>query len=143
MSCNFVWSRGIWATRLLPQLDWTGFLRSPKWIVGFSDITALLWAAAARGVAGVHGPIVRHMPLESDASRQRLLRWCQGEAIAVLQGVTWRGGVAEGLLMPANLTVATALIGTQDWPLGEGLGDVRLFWRSRILMSCPIAWIDC
>ncbi|WP_017325872.1 LD-carboxypeptidase [Synechococcus sp. PCC 7336] len=110
---------GYGATRLLPHLDWTQFCQSPKWIVGFSDITALLWAAARRGVASVHGPIVKHMPLESDVSRDRLHGWLTQGYVDSLQGLVWSGGTATGLLMPANLTVATALLGTRDWPLAD------------------------
>lgn len=37
-----VCARGGYGTiRLLPKLDFTAFLKSPKWIVGYSDVTAL------------------------------------------------------------------------------------------------------
>ena len=110
---------GYGATRVLPALDWRGFLESPKWIVGFSDITALLWAAAARGIASMHGPIVAHMPLESEASQERLHGYLSGGTMSSLSGQGWSSGNATGKLMPANLTVATALLGTYDWPLGD------------------------
>ena len=110
---------GYGATRLLPHLDWRGFMESPKWIVGFSDITALLWAAAARGIASVHGPIVAHMQLESDLSQNRLHRYLTQGTMPSLSGQGWVAGSASGTLMPANLTVATALLGTSDWPLKE------------------------
>ena len=110
---------GYGATRLLPDLEWSQFLADPKWIVGFSDSTALLWAAAARGVVSLHGPIVKHMPLESPASRDRLHACLTGRILQPLLGKSWSPGGATGLLMPANLTVATALLGTPDWPLGD------------------------
>ena len=121
---------GYGATRLLPQLDWAGFLDSPKWIVGFSDITALLWAAAARGVASIHGPIVAHMPLESVSSRDRLHRLLSVGTLEPLQGESWSAGSATGILMPANLTVAAAMLGTPDWPLGE-----RCLERRKIILA--------
>ncbi|MGK7913554.1 MAG: LD-carboxypeptidase [Synechococcus sp.] len=110
---------GYGATRLLPQLDWRGFMDSPKWIVGFSDITALLWAAASRGIVSVHGPIVTHMSLESAESRDRLHRYLTKGTMPSISGQAWSAGHATGVLMPANLTVATALLGTSDWPVGE------------------------
>ncbi|MEM9536421.1 MAG: LD-carboxypeptidase [Cyanobacteria bacterium P01_E01_bin.45] len=110
---------GYGATRLLPKLDWHEFVRSPKWIVGFSDITALLWAAASRGIASIHGPIVAHMTLESEASRDRLHSYLTQGTMPPLSGQAWAPGRATGVLMPANLTVATALLGTPDWPSGD------------------------
>lgn len=110
---------GYGATRLLPKLDWQGFMQSPKWIVGFSDITALLWAAASRGIASIHGPIVAHMLQESEASRDRLHRYLTEGTMPMLHGQSWAAGYATGMLRPANLTVATALMGTADWPLNS------------------------
>lgn len=49
---------GYGSMRLLEQLPWDAFVASPRWIVGFSDITALHVAANARSVATVHAPNV-------------------------------------------------------------------------------------
>ena len=45
---------GYGATRIVSQLPWDEFAKNPKWIVGFSDITALHCAAIAHGVACLH-----------------------------------------------------------------------------------------
>jgi muramoyltetrapeptide carboxypeptidase len=45
---------GYGATRIVSRLPWDDFAKAPKWMVGFSDITALHCAAIARGVAGLH-----------------------------------------------------------------------------------------
>lgn len=110
---------GYGVTRLLPLLDWSEFCRSPKWIVGFSDITALLWTAAYQGVASLHAPLVATLPGESSQSRDRLRRWLRDGQLDTLFGRAWCRGTARGLLFPANLTVATALIGTPSWPLNS------------------------
>src|SRR5262245_42105481 len=49
---------GYGATRLLPKLDAADVRRANKWLVGFSDVTALhaLWAHAR--VCSIHGPMV-------------------------------------------------------------------------------------
>jgi muramoyltetrapeptide carboxypeptidase len=47
---------GFGAGRVVGRLDATRFEASPKWIVGFSDITVLHSWAHRRGVASVHGP---------------------------------------------------------------------------------------
>lgn len=106
--------RGGWgAARLLEQ--------SPPlpegWLLGFSDVTSLLLAQQARGLRGaVHGPMVTTLADEPSWSQDRLRRLLFGEAPGALQGTPWRGGLAEGPLLVANLTVATHLLGTQYLP---------------------------
>jgi muramoyltetrapeptide carboxypeptidase len=56
--------RAVWAlrggygsARLLPLLDSAAFQSDPKWIVGFSDITALHAWADRLGIASLHAPV--------------------------------------------------------------------------------------
>ena len=54
--------RGGYGTmRILPMLDYKGFARAPKVLLGYSDITALLNAFARKsGVITFHGPIAEN-----------------------------------------------------------------------------------
>jgi muramoyltetrapeptide carboxypeptidase len=87
-----------------------------KWLIGFSDITALLWCFSHQGISGVHAPLLTTIASEPDWSTQRLFDWVEGKPLAPLQGNGWGGGQASGLLLPANLTVATHLLHTPDQP---------------------------
>lgn len=107
---------GYGATRLLDQLDWQGFRQQPKWLIGFSDTTALLWAAGKAGVASLHAPLLSTLPHEPEASLTHLRKLLFDGVFTPLVGEVWQAGVAEGRLVPANLTVATALLGTPHWP---------------------------
>lgn len=49
---------GYGTTRILDALPWDLFARRPRWIVGFSDATALHAMATAHGVASIHAPNV-------------------------------------------------------------------------------------
>jgi muramoyltetrapeptide carboxypeptidase len=49
---------GYGAMRMLEALPWGAFASSPKWLVGFSDVTALHACLWSRGVASIHGPHV-------------------------------------------------------------------------------------
>ena len=49
---------GYGAMRILDGLPWTSFAQRPKWLVGFSDVTALHVMANAHGVCTLHGPNV-------------------------------------------------------------------------------------
>ena len=113
---------GYGGTRLLE--DWAWPEGQAKWLIGFSDVTALLWSLSKHGVAGLHGPLLTTLPDEPIWSIQRLFNWVEGKwDLPPLQGQGWMGGRAEGRLMPANLTVATYLLNTVAEP---DLDDVIL-----------------
>lgn len=105
---------GYGGSRLLEDWQWTG--TDPKWLIGFSDVTSLLWGLASQGHSGVHGPLLTTLYAEPDWSVQRLFDWIEGQPIQPLQGIGWGGGRASGILLPANLTVATHLLGTAVQP---------------------------
>ena len=106
--------RGGWGAARLLERD---LPLSEGWLLGFSDVTSLLWARQAKGIGGgIHGPLVTSLASEPDWSRQRLRDLLFGEPLPPLQGEPWRGGVAEGPLLVANLTVATHLLGTPFLP---------------------------
>jgi muramoyltetrapeptide carboxypeptidase len=89
---------------------------TPKWIIGFSDVTGLLWSLATVGISGVHAPVLTTLASEPEWSIQRLFDCLEGRSLEPLTGKGWGGGIAEGILLPANLTVATHLLGTFAQP---------------------------
>jgi muramoyltetrapeptide carboxypeptidase len=117
--------RGGWGSaRLLPLLDWNLIRARPKLLVGFSDITALHLAFAARaGYPTIHGPnIGNHWDVTSWESFWQL---AFGGQVPVLGGqaqagpwptTTIRGGKAQGRLIGGNLTVLSTLLGTPWLP---------------------------
>jgi muramoyltetrapeptide carboxypeptidase len=114
---------GYGGMRLLEDWQWSP-LTTPKWLIGFSDITALLWSLARHGIAGgVHAPLLTTIADEPEWSRDRLFDLVTGKVLAPLQGTSWVGGVATGRLLPCNLTVATHLLAT---PLQPDLSGVIL-----------------
>ena len=112
---------GYGGARLLE--DWTFPLTEPKWLIGFSDITSLLWSFSNQGVSGVHAPLLTTIAAEPDWSKERLFDWVEGRPLRSLTGLGWGGGQATGLLLPANLTVATHILNT---PLQPDLSGIIL-----------------
>lgn len=102
---------GYGGTRLLENWQWPV---DNKWLIGFSDITSLLWSAQISG--GVHGPLLTTISQEPDWSLQQLFNWLEHHTLEPLTGDTWVSGTATGKLLPANLTVATCLLGTSHEP---------------------------
>lgn len=113
---------GYGGMRLLEDWQWSP-TAIPKWLVGFSDITALLWSLSQQGIVGIHGPLLTTLADEPDWSIERLFQLVSGQSVSPIQGDSWTGGVASGKLLPCNLTVATHLLGT---PLQPDLAGVIL-----------------
>lgn len=113
-------SRGGYGTvHLLNRLDFSGIRKNPKWVVGYSDITALHAALQRHGIASVHGPMARHFSEEgSEDVAVRLTRnMLSGQSVAYEMPVTDmerlnREGVAAGRLFGGNLSVFCSLLGT-------------------------------
>ena len=107
---------GYGGTRLLENWQWPQAANAPinKWLLGFSDITSLLWSSQLSG--GVHGPLLTTISQEPGWSLQRLFNWLEHHTLPPLTGDSWVSGTATGKLLPANLTVATCLLGTPHEP---------------------------
>jgi muramoyltetrapeptide carboxypeptidase len=106
---------GYGATRIAARLPWDDFARAPKWIVGFSDVTALHVHAVARGVRCVHAPNVTGL----GASDNVHLAKNRGAWLAALERPgarrEWRdlravrAGEARGPLFGGNLALLCAM----------------------------------
>lgn len=113
---------GYGAVHLVGKLDFSRFRESPKWLIGFSDITALhnLWQR--EGFASLHAPMARHLTVEpeDDFCTLALHDILTGAAAtpASCFGYTCephklnRRGTAEGTLRGGNFAVFNGLRGT-------------------------------
>ncbi len=109
---------GYGSARILENWTWGN---NHKWLIGFSDITCLLWSLYGQGKSSVHGAVLTTLASEPDWSIERLFNLVEGRSLAPLKGTGWGGGIATGILLPANLTVATHLLGTPMQPNLEGV----------------------
>ncbi|MBH8563044.1 LD-carboxypeptidase [Nostoc sp. CENA67] len=112
---------GFGSTRILENWNWQTNSTSPKWLIGFSDITALLWSLYTAGISSVHAPVLTTLVDEPDWSTQRLFDLVEGRPLTPLKGCGWGGGIARGMLLPGNLTVATHLLATPILPNLDGV----------------------
>lgn len=108
---------GYGATRLLANFTVTQVQRANKWLVGFSDITALhaLWARAGR--CSLHGAMVASLCDAPPATQANWFCALEGQLPPPLDNLTCvRAGQARGVLLGGNLAVLTALVGTPYFP---------------------------
>jgi muramoyltetrapeptide carboxypeptidase len=105
---------GYGGARLLE--DWTWDVTNPKWVIGFSDVTSLLWSLAREGVSGLHGAVLTTLSAEPEWAIARMFDYLETGTLEALQGKPGVAGQASGILLPGNLTVATHLLNTAMQP---------------------------
>jgi muramoyltetrapeptide carboxypeptidase len=129
-------ARGGWGSaRVLPYLNWNAISANPKLLVGFSDITALHMAIAARGgFPTIHASnagnnwgqttLDTFRRLAFDAALPFYPGRFGGDMSAAAAGAgsieTVRPGKATGRLIGGNLTVLSTLMGTPFLPSFDG-----------------------
>jgi muramoyltetrapeptide carboxypeptidase len=112
--------------RLLDAVDYAALARRPRALVGYSDVTALHLACAARvpGLVTFHGPNARaQLPPFARRSLARALGAEGGRADpcgAAPDARALRPGRAAGRLAGGNLALLAALVGTPYAPRFAG-----------------------
>ncbi|MHB1192963.1 MAG: S66 peptidase family protein [Longimicrobiales bacterium] len=125
--------RGGWGcARLLPLLDYDAVRRDPKALLGYSDITALHTALHARtGLVTFHGPVgisrwsrfnvewLRRVVFDAEAVTFENDKEFNPEQTLALRENRTRvitPGMAHGRLLGGNLTVLSAIVGSEYLP---------------------------
>ena len=113
---------GYGAVHLVGKLDFTRFRQSPKWLIGFSDITALHNVVQHEGFASLHAPMARHLTVEPeedpcslrlrDILFGRLPQEDNGTAYTCAPHKLNHTGTCQGTLRGGNLSVFYGLRGT-------------------------------
>ncbi len=105
---------GYGVTRLLDGLDLDALLAAarPRPLVGFSDLTPLLHALAARGWPAIHGPVLTSLAATDPADLPALWACLDGRPPPPLRGQAAVAGTAAGPLVGGNLALLAATAGT-------------------------------
>lgn len=110
---------GYGSSRILQHIDYQGFRKNPKWVVGFSDITAVLLSLYSQGFESLHGAMPKTFELdESGYSLETLRQLLFGQDV-VYQTATHplnRTGEAAGTLIGGNLCLLVHMLGTKAFP---------------------------
>lgn len=102
---------GYGCTRIAARVDFSPIERHPKWLVGFSDLTALHLELQQRGLRSLHAHNVTGLGPGDTAERERWLEPLLAATAprSFLQTRLYPGG-AEGPLWGGNLTVLCAAL---------------------------------
>jgi muramoyltetrapeptide carboxypeptidase len=116
---------GYGATRITHRVPWAELARSPRWLVGFSDITAFHLEAARVGVATVHGPHVTGLGANDVTpwTRYRFMRALEhprGRHRWANLKVVHAGPSATGPFIGGNLALIEAMAASGRLTVPEG-----------------------
>ena len=107
---------GYGAVHLLERLARLPLEETPKWLIGFSDISALHALLTSRGIASIHAPMAKALADNGadNADNRALLDFLAGEGLeySLDPSPMNRPGDATGLLVGGNLSVISDLVGT-------------------------------
>ena len=105
---------GYGMTRILERINYSSLLNNPKWIVGFSDLTAIQLKLASLNMASIHGPMGTSFNLEgAEDSLQALQELLfNGKSNLVSKVPEGRNGHARGIITGGNLALVVDSIGT-------------------------------
>ncbi|MFT3773126.1 MAG: LD-carboxypeptidase [Minicystis sp.] len=113
---------GYGASRFVHEIDWNLLAEKPRWIIGFSDITALHVEAARVGVASIHGPNLTGYGRGDAGAREAFIRLIENPTQEIVYpglGVI-REGAAEGILYGGNLALLQACAAAGRLQVPEG-----------------------
>ena len=119
---------GYGAMRILDALPWATFAARPRWIAGFSDVTALHLTAASHGVCSLHAMNVTGLGRKITAQeRQTLIHALEGQPLAPWEGLQLlHAGTrathprARGPLFGGNLTLVASMAAAGRLAVPEG-----------------------
>lgn len=152
---------GAGGNRMLPLVDYELIRRHPKFVGGFSDLTALINAVYAKtGLVTFHAPLgvsewnafsVDHFRRTVMAAEAMTLATPKGDDDALVPKggriTTIRAGRARGPLVGGNLAVLTAMAGSAYWPRFDGailaLEDINeyIYRVDRMLSTLKLAGV--
>lgn len=102
---------GYGSSRLLGELDKSAIAQ--KWIIGFSDITALHQLWHSHGLASIHGPMVTHLA-EDKQGFEATLQLLFGKSPKLHWTTHFVGEFkAEGILFGGNLSLLAHMCGSK------------------------------
>lgn len=107
---------GYGSIRILDLLNWSSFIRNPKWIIGFSDITVFHHRIQHYGFQSIHATMPLNYKQNSELSLKSLVDSVSGNLTeittsSVAANIT---GNTKGKLVGGNLSIVYSLFGTDD-----------------------------
>ena len=109
---------GYGSIRIIDKLDFTNFLKHPKWIIGFSDGTVLHGKLNRLGVPSLHAAMPFFFENKTPEAKNALLDALSGNPLRYTfpYHPLNKNGVMEGEIVGGNLSVLYGMMGSNTFP---------------------------
>lgn len=115
---------GYGATKILDLIDWSNFRENPKWIIGYSDITAIHCHINNWNIASIHGITIKRLNAEYSAETFNTLKsilFGNPLSYEIASHPYNQLGFAQGKLVGGNLSIIYSLTGSKSFIQGDDL----------------------
>ncbi len=116
-----IWSArgGYGSVRILDKLDFTNFKEHPKWIIGYSDITAFhnhIHNLEIETIHGMMGTSMQDNPSDIPHTIESLRKALFGETLTykIASSEYNRVGEVKGQLVGGNIAIVTSMLGSES-----------------------------
>ena len=113
---------GYGSIRIIDRLDFTQYIKHPKPIIGFSDVTVFHGKLNRLGVPSIHASMPHHLDDKTPEALQSLIDALVDRPLHY----HWpayslnRFGHADGLIVGGNLSVLCSMLGSNSFPETDG-----------------------
>lgn len=106
---------GYGTVRILDKIDFSNFIKTPKWITGYSDVTALHNVISKLGISSLHSTMPVNFKENSEKALTTLKKALFGHNYSIEFPPTPHNktGTAKGKLIGGNLSMLYSLSGTK------------------------------
>ena len=107
---------GYGTARMVELIDFSRFVKQPKWVLGFSDVTVLHSHLNTLGVASIHGIMPVNVEKASAEVEETLRKALFGETLSYAVACENQNklGVAKGELVGGNLSILYSMMGSES-----------------------------
>lgn len=115
---------GYGAVKLLDNLNWDKFLKNPKWIIGYSDITAIHNHINNLGIESIHGITTKKLNIEYNNETFLTLEkalFSENLSYEIPAHSLNKIGNVKGNLVGGNLSIIYSLAGSKSFIKGDDL----------------------
>lgn len=120
-SIKAIWSArgGYGSVRILDKLDYSKFLQDPKWIIGYSDVTAFHGHIHNLGVETIHAMMGTSLMFNEEETKQSIETFRKalfGEALSyeITSSKYNKNGKVAGQLVGGNLSILLTMLGSKS-----------------------------
>ena len=114
---------GYGSVRIIDHIDFSSLKKQPKWIIGYSDVTAIHLQLQSLSFASLHAQMALNIETKSSSTSTQLQKVLFGEDASITSKnihPLQKNGITSGEIIGGNLSVLYSILGSWSTPSFEG-----------------------